>query len=273
MEEKTKFVLILFGGLLSISLFVNFQIYSAKKTIERERDSLISETKILNKKIEEILKDNKQLKDEINSLNSDLERIYKERKEIQGQYELIVKERDQLLEKLKRARRQFQEDLKSVKKENVVLKGELKTLNRRKIYLEKKLAQLQEDKSNLERRFNEMSLVVEDIYRISELKESDISSGRLETQPPTEKSAVELSPIVVRPQTEIRGSILEIDPENNFVIIDLGEDSGIKVGDTFQVYREDKEIATIEVIQSRRRVAACNINQANTPIKTGDTIR
>lgn len=359
MEEKTKIVIILLVGLLSISLFINLQIYNAKKTAERERNALQNENKLLDRKIEEILKDNKQLKENINSLNSDLERISKEREEILGQYELIVKERDELLEKLKtqpirktqieppetddvywaeilkkktelslqvenlqselktlqadneqlkrdfdsltvekeelekelsynqkifdnaaaefvlekRTRRQFQDDLKSIKKENVALKQELNTLNRRKIYLEKKVAQLQEDKSNLERRFNEMSLMVEDIYKISEPKEP-------------EKESVELPPIVVRSPTEvsrseqeqetapaIEGSILGVSEENNFVIIDLGEDSGIKVGNTFQVYREGKEIATIEVIQTRSAVAACNIKEADTPIKIGDIIR
>ena len=73
--------------------------------------------------------------------------------------------------------------------------------------------------------------------------------------------------------TRPTGKILAINKDANFVIIDLGEDRGINVGDTFQVYREGESIATIGVIQARKSIAACEIKKETTAIKVGDTIR
>jgi len=110
---------------------------------------------------------------------------------------------------------------------------------------------------------------------------------KIET-PGGEKESVNLPPIVVRPgaqefsteepavisQTEAgEGKVLAINRENNFVVIDLGEAAGIKVGNTFHVYREDQPIATIQAIQTRRDIAACDIKQETETIKIGDTIR
>jgi hypothetical protein len=69
------------------------------------------------------------------------------------------------------------------------------------------------------------------------------------------------------------GKILSVDRDNNFVVIDLGIDVGIKIGDTFQVYRGDRIIATIEVIQARRGIAACDIKKEYLSIIAGDTVR
>ena len=57
------------------------------------------------------------------------------------------------------------------------------------------------------------------------------------------------------------------------MVIDLGKDSGIKLGDTFKVYREDKTVATLEVIQARQSISACDIKEEITAIKAGDIVR
>jgi hypothetical protein len=113
--------------------------------------------------------------------------------------------------------------------------------------------------------------------------------GGLEIAQP-KKESIELPPIVVRPQTEkisapqeqiqepipeipSAGKILAVNRDDNFAIINMGEDLGIRVGDTFQVYRKGKPIAIIEVIKTRRSIAACEIKTEITPIQLEDTIR
>ena len=56
------------------------------------------------------------------------------------------------------------------------------------------------------------------------------------------------------------------------MVIDLGQDSGIKLGDTFKVYREDKTVATLEVIQARQSISACDIKEEIRPIEVGDIV-
>jgi hypothetical protein len=56
--------------------------------------------------------------------------------------------------------------------------------------------------------------------------------------------------------------------------VDLGEESGIRAGDSFRVYRDNnQEIATVEVIQVRQNISACDIKKETVSIKIGDTIR
>ncbi|HRZ40332.1 MAG TPA: hypothetical protein P5246_04910, partial [Candidatus Omnitrophota bacterium] len=100
-------------------------------------------------------------------------------------------------------------------------------------------------------------------------------------------SGVELAPIVVssaeNPQNfekaknpnapGIDGNIVSVNKENNFVIIDIGENSGIKAGDTLNVYREAEYIAGLEVIQVRKDIAAADIISRVTDIQVGDAVR
>jgi len=98
------------------------------------------------------------------------------------------------------------------------------------------------------------------------------------------KGSVELPAIVVRslPPSEEKvktessssiGKVLAVNPDSNFVVIDLGVSSGVKAGDTFNVYRDGKSIGLIEVIQTRGNISACDIKKKNTVLKIGDSIK
>ncbi len=56
-----------------------------------------------------------------------------------------------------------------------------------------------------------------------------------------------------------RGRIVTVNREHNFVVIDLGKENGVDLGMTFKVYREDSYVGSIEAIQTRERIAACDI--------------
>ncbi len=158
------------------------------------------------------------------------------------------------------------------------------SLNNRKINLERKLQDIQEDKGSLERRISEMEVILTDrLGQMDNLKEK--MTGAKSGLPVEEKKeSVELPAIVVKPQAEVPGEqresgatlmgrIMAINKENNFVIIDLGSESKVKAGDTFRVYRGDKPIANIEVIQVRQSISACDIKRQGLQIKIGDIVR
>jgi hypothetical protein len=131
-------------------------------------------------------------------------------------------------------------------------------------------------------------MLTEKISQIESLKEQlDAirvgAKGEAVPQLP-KKESVELPPIVVRPAPKeepaieepavaLEGKILAINKDNNFVIIDFGSDAGAKVGDAFQVYRDGKAIANIEVIQARRNISACDIKRESASIKIGDIVK
>jgi hypothetical protein len=62
--------------------------------------------------------------------------------------------------------------------------------------------------------------------------------------------------------------------ENNFVIVDLGEQDGVKVGQTFNVFRNTEKIASLEVIQIRKEISAADIKSVTpgSKLKIGDLV-
>ena len=260
------------------------RILKAKMELESQIEKIQSELKTT--KIR-----NEDLQREKTSLELDLKNITREKQDLESQMGYNQKTLDSMYSELaleKNMKRQLQGSLKSIKDENALLRRQLKSLSKHKVNLEEKLVKLQGENSTLERRFNEMAALLEDrLSNIGEIKQQlgvISSGGKIEEEEIAQpkKESVELPPIVVRPQTEMRapeittalmGNILSVDKDNNFVIIDLGEDTGTKVGDTFQVYRGDRVIATIEVIQARRDIAACDIKKEIMPIRAGDMVR
>lgn len=248
----------------------------------------------IHKELKTLQINNEELKNERSILESELKDLAKEKQDLEQRLSYQHKVLDNITaERIleTNTKRQLQERLNSLKNENIILKRQVKILNQHKVSLERKLARAQEDKSTLERRFNEMTLLLEDrLSQIGDIRQR-LDTIRSDRQPeiprtPPKKESIELPPIVVHPQIERMpalqerfiesvswGEILAVNKENNFVIINLGEDSGIKVGDTFKVYRQAKPIATIEAIQVRRSIAACDIKTETSPIQVGDTIR
>lgn len=71
----------------------------------------------------------------------------------------------------------------------------------------------------------------------------------------------------------VSGAVLSINDESDFVIIDLGENSSIQIGDNLSIYRDGQYIAAIEVIQVRKEVSAADIKQKTADIQRGDQVR
>lgn len=178
--------------------------------------------------------------------------------------------------------------INKIKQENSALRRQVKDLSAAKLNLEKGLSKLEEDKNKLAER---ISLTEQTLQgRTNELtaikQDLDAMLGKESKSEAQQSNAVQLPPIIVRPGTESEmaeqpagqtqeksGRILSLNETNNFVIISLGDDKGVKVGDIFRVFRENKHIATIEVIQTRKDIAAADIKFSNQKIAVGDSVR
>jgi len=191
--------------------------------------------------------------------------------------ELVRDKKDKIL---------IEEQAKVIKNENVVLRRQLASLNTRKISLEEKLADSQTKTTVLEKRVTELDTVLQDSASRMDSMKKQISAKASGQQPEQmrQEDTVELPPIVVRPRQEtmaleptigatLVGKVLAINQDNNFVIVDMGEDNGIKVGNTFKVWRDAKPIAHLEAIQVRKTISACDIKKQMSPIKVGDQVK
>ncbi|MEI8011037.1 MAG: hypothetical protein WCI27_00960 [Candidatus Omnitrophota bacterium] len=89
------------------------------------------------------------------------------------------------------------------------------------------------------------------------------------------KAAVKAAPakVVMVPSNKIQGTIVSLNEDNNFVIIDQGEKTGIKVGDAFNVFHRGVQVGTIEIIQVRQDISAADIKQKSTALAIGDIVK
>ncbi|MFA5095971.1 MAG: hypothetical protein WC478_01380 [Candidatus Omnitrophota bacterium] len=233
---------------------------------------------------------NEQAQREKSGLELDLNNLKRENADLKRQIDYNQKLADNIAQELVREKNdktQIQNNYKTVKNENASLSRELQSLNSRKVGLEKKVQDLQVNRSELERRLSEMErMVAQGITQMGGLKQriDNVKDGVAPVAAAEAKEAVELPAIVVRPQakTESRqggaaagpaSRVIAVNKENNFVIINAGQDAGLKIGDTFRVYRGDRAIAGVEVIQVRHDIAACDIKRETEPIQIDDEVK
>jgi len=259
-------------------------ILKAKTDLELQLGNLRNELKSTQITNEQLLREKTAFELDINNLKHESE-------DLKRQVDYNQKVIDSLTQELVREKKdkiKIHDTFKSIKNENTILTRQLKSLNARRFNLEKKLQELQEKDAALEQKFTEMQINLTDrSSQINDLREKlDTVRGDAKTEVPEEKKEIiELSPIIVRPQSKgpstptpasvltLTGKIMAVNRDSNFVIIDVGEEAGINVGNSFQVYRDGKSIANIEVIQVRNNMAACDIKKETRPIKVGDTVK
>lgn len=170
--------------------------------------------------------------------------------------------------------------------ENANLQAQVKQLSSTKLSLEKTIGRLTDDKENIQKKLIESESVIQsridDIWKIKQNIDQ-----RVQSMPKSNENQIELAPIVINAnpqseslvddipaeQTKNQAHIVSINNDNNFVIIDMGEKDGIKMGQAFRAYRGSKEIARLEVIQLRRDIAAADIKKKSAQLQVGDLVR
>lgn len=239
---------------------------------------------------------NEQLQREKNSLALEVSTFNREREEFKRQIEYNQKVMDGIAQDLVREKNdkfQIDEMMKAIKNENEALRRQLRNIDSSRNNMEDKFVALQKDNAQLDSRLKEMENILQDRMAQIESLKRQLDAARIgggpagAAVPAKPKEAVELPPIVVRPQgssgnvvapdvsgtSSTAGKILAINKDNNFVVIDLGFESGIKEGDIVQVYRDNDIIARLEVIQVRDKISACDIKKEVSPVKIGDTVK
>ena len=86
---------------------------------------------------------------------------------------------------------------------------------------------------------------------------------------------IELEKIVVKSTQELTGKVLSLDREHGFIVVDLGNDNNLKLGDVLSVYREDQFIgkAQVEKIEEKSSAAVILSDWQNTEFKENDIVK
>ena len=96
-----------------------------------------------------------------------------------------------------------------------------------------------------------------------------VVQNRKEEPPPESAPALSEEPV----SSGISGKVREVNAENGFVVLDVGQKQGVKPGDALRVYRDSEEIAQIEIIKVSLNVSAADIKTKKAQIQPGDIVR
>ena len=169
--------------------------------------------------------------------------------------------------------------------ENKELRRKMKKLVSVKNALEKSIIRITQAKEKVESRLGRTETLIQSkIDEIWDIKE-DLDRSIRASQSGISSNEVELPPIVVSSSGVVEnfnsgeavpsfnGRVISINESNNFVIVDVGGKSGVRLGDNLSVYRDSKYIARLEVIQVREDISAADLKDQWSKIKVGDAIR
>lgn len=257
--------------------------------------------------LKETIKNNQFKADELTqektSLDLEAQRLVKDKADLQRQLEYTEKVTDSLSLQLVRERddkRKIVKQANLFKEENYVIRNRVKDLMSAKVSLEKKLKNAEDKRMELTSRLTQMDEVLEEkLSSILDTKQdiSDIKKG----VDPSSGSSLELPAIVVpggtsqpgtlparegssaapvaaaatagQGQSRSSGRVISVNEENNFVIVDIGEDDGVYQGQTLSAYRGSEQIASLEVVEVRAHICAADIKEKAAYLKAGDIVR
>ncbi|MCU0665654.1 MAG: hypothetical protein MUF05_00950 [Candidatus Omnitrophica bacterium] len=263
-----------------------------KNAISMQLENLRSDSRDLKINNEQLQREKNALELEINSLNQEKQDLARQLEYAQKQIIYNKKVVDNIALELvgeKNDKLQINDSAKSLKTDNEVLRRQLQQLSTRKIDLEKKIKKLQDINLELEKKVKEMDILVKD----KSVQSTNVAGAGF-TVDGTEKvkenkENVELPPIIVRPSEAVGkqdpvfskglispgglGKIISVNKDNNFVLVDVGDNSGLAVGDKLHIYKNDQVVSVLEVIRLSKTIAACDmLNDSYTP-QVGDIIR
>lgn len=90
-----------------------------------------------------------------------------------------------------------------------------------------------------------------------------------------EAPTVELEKIVIKPGSVTTGKITMVNKEYAFIVVNLGSQHNIKVGDILSVYRNDEFIGKVQIERAEEKMSAASIlpDWQNVEFKENDVVK
>lgn len=177
----------------------------------------------------------------------------------------------QTIEEKKKVENKLTETVKA--KEQV--EGELASEKEKSLTLKKELDDKEQQiKTTLDRLEREITARKKaEAQLMITLKEKE----NLETKVRNLKEAptVELEKIVIKPGSVTTGKITMVNKEYAFIVVNLGSQHNIKVGDILSVYRNDEFIGKVQIERAEEKMSAASIlpDWQNVEFKENDVVK
>ena len=254
------------------------EVLRQKAAAELELENIKGQLKEITYKADEILREKNKFEMELKSVNQQKEDLVR-----RATYnEKLANSLSEDLVREKTDKEALISQLDKIREDNIVMRSRIQDLENTKSTLYRKLDNLEQEGGALRKKLSETESIVSD--RVNDIVKIKKDLGRFQSKEienvvPGSRT-VELSPIVVHGRQEaskpsLTGRVLSINKQNEFVIVDLGQGSGLKVNDRFSVYRNNKYIASLEVILMRKDISAADVEEiaVGEDIVVGDIVK
>ncbi len=197
---------------------------------------------------------------EIESLKADLDQRRLDGEQLKGEMAALVDTYAKVADNntvLTNRNSELMADNEIVTKENRDLIAKLGDERTRANDLEKLNADLTTERDGLKVNFASAN----DTIRMNEEVFAELARNQIEARPIIDK-------IVTLP--DVKGKIASVDEENDLVVLNVGENQGVRKNFNFTVFRGDKFVAKVNVLQIFDNYCAAQVVTRKLPIELGD---
>lgn len=261
-NKKYKDIIgILIGAMALIALLF---IFSAVKAASAKKEAFILKSDLKQFQQDFQLKEDgfKAQIDEITAFRDELEKKAAELSETNKKYEIRVTEADKYIQVLK-------EDLQNQRKEVLSEVNEFISANKMAEQgILEKVNELSKINEILQQTVNELSRLAK--VKPAQLKEIEdtIALGRIVVPSEQKNEQAEAA-------SYYSGKVMNVNTRYNFVVIDLGQECGVKEGVELPVFRSKKKIGDIIIKEAYTHMCLATVIQEKTAseIRKGDEVR
>ena len=114
-----------------------------------------------------------------------------------------------------------------------------------------------------------------EVQWITVIKERQVLEAKVEELTAALPKNIALEKIVIKNTRDLTGKVLSFDKENTFVMLNLGVENNLRLGDILSVYRDDKFIGKVQIEKLEEKTSAA-VNLAlwkNVEFKENDVVR
>jgi chromosome segregation ATPase len=248
---------------------------TAKAELQATVDNLNNELLDVKTSLAEAEKKSQELSIKIDQLNKEKQQL--ESEIMFKKRTMDIMSRDLVSER--ETRKKAQDDLEKMRQDNIGLKRELVAANKETVKLANTIKDITNKKDALDKRVFEIDNILKEKAMALEELEQGLSravKGGGDGIVTKDSASVELPPIVVKPDISgvkgLRSEVIAVNPQEKFIIIDAGENAGMRPGMQLKIIRGDQEIGIVEIVETRRDISAADVKSlvAGAVVKEGD---
>ncbi len=267
------------GGLAAVGLaaagfglVTRAQEHSIRLAKEHELASIIQERDALQVQIASLETEKSKIEQELGEAKSELDQSKQQFTKVQQEQQSLstnLEQRQGELSKLTQAMDSMMKELSQARSDREKLNTQLSKLSTERDTLQQQLDETKKAQRTLEAKLSEFSRVP-----TVQLEKVMVSTSEQE-RPPMPIPIQPIGAVTSAIHTGSNGQVLVINRDYDFVVVDMGKNQGLSVGQQFKVVRGDEVIGTVKVekVYDDLSAAAILSDTKADLIREGDQVR